>query len=209
MFDEQKNSLGHLTWDEVLLAVTYLERPKEIRQIMLGEYKGWYQIFTEAGLKQKPPSWLSEWSSHWTLFPLFTILEGDPIEGISFIISDSSCGEFWFGMGGSPADEFMEWRLRRIPVDSNANLPPTIVSMALDQVFTYGLFARDIDPSGCWSPIPITMGELETMRILNRELLPRHLVEQFIKANRTFFPPDHAIDQAITRWLEGQYIREA
>jgi hypothetical protein len=201
VFKKEKTSLGKLTWNEILLAVEYVERPDVIRRIVLGEHKGWHQIFKSAGVKHDPPSWLKKWSNYWGITPLFTILEGDCIEGVGFILSDSSCGEFWFGMGGSPADEMMGWKLRKVSAPSGILTPENVFKVVSSQ-FVISSPADEDDRAAI-------LTEFESILIYNKQLLPRTLMEEYIRSNRSLFPSGKNGDLALSKWLSSQYTQDS
>jgi hypothetical protein len=100
-FSKKPKSLGKFSEIELEALVTYLEQPSIISRIALGSnFIGWGQIFEKYQITGTPPNWLVEWSDEMKIAPLFSIGEGDHIEGVAYIISDFRANEYWLGVAG-------------------------------------------------------------------------------------------------------------
>ena len=99
-FSKRASSLGDLSHEEVLVLLTYLERPGVVSRIALDNFAGWHQVYEKFGIAGGPPDWLDSWAENLSVKPLFSIGEGDAIEGVAYILSDLQNNEFWMGIAG-------------------------------------------------------------------------------------------------------------
>lgn len=85
-------SLGDLSEIEIFTLLSRLKQNELISRIASGHY-----LLDESA---EPPKWLTEWEQKIKVAPLFSIDEGDCIEGVAFVISDLAAGTFWLGVVG-------------------------------------------------------------------------------------------------------------
>jgi len=112
---KKPKSLGKLSEEELLVLLCHLKCPKVISRIALGNSVGWRQVYKEHNMSGSPPEWLTSWAEKIEDAPLFSIDEGDHIEGVAYILSDHSKNEFWLGVAGGLLEVVESPDLIKIP----------------------------------------------------------------------------------------------
>ena len=112
---QKPDSLGDLSEEELAVLLSLLKPQKVISRIALGNAAGWQQVYKSFKIAGQPPGWLTAWAKQLEVAPLFSIGEGDCIEGVAYILSDLSTNEHWLGVAGGLCEVVESPNLIQIP----------------------------------------------------------------------------------------------
>lgn len=191
MSSPKRECLGDLTWLEALGVLSLSSgQPRVLRHLLLdvGNWQSgavWAcpesrasRLWPDGRLDNAPsaPTWMLSWVNKIEFITLFSVEEGDSIEGVAFLVCDKISKEYWFGVEGGMMQELFDSRV--LPEEPDTRL---------SENRTYGLWkipvcGRDIEANDIYEFWSVDiLGDYEE-------------IEFFWGAkvyDRGLFPPDH------------------
>ncbi|MEI6541433.1 MAG: hypothetical protein WCO86_18190 [Planctomycetota bacterium] len=180
MSDMAKHSLADLTWGEFVLLSALIPRQPEILRRHLQDRE-------ESNIDRPIPSWLHSWVDRIHFSILFSVSEGDSIEGVAYVLWDEISKAYWFGVTGG-LEEVFEYSPPSKPETRLADLPPSYGQriwriptnkQSIDADDVYATWSCLL----CYNHDNLVSDLLGNCKVYNTNLVPPEHLKRFVTEN--------------------------